>query len=546
LQARKKLPNLSCDKGEIMESFDYIVIGGGSAGSAVAGRLAVDGTRRVCLLEAGGRNDNVWIKTPGFMPFIPEKSNYRYETVPQKGLNGRTGYQPRGRGLGGSSAINAMVYIRGNSWDYDNWAAMGCTGWAYDDVLPYFKRAEANERGGDDYHGAGGPLFVSDQHSANPASNAFVEAAAALQLRTSSDFNGERQDGFGLYQVTQRKGERWTSARAYVEPIREQGNFAIRTDTLVEKLIIEGGRVTGVQVRRDGIAMALLARRGVILSAGAFNSPQILMLSGIGPADHLKAHGIDVVLDRPAVGGNLQDHIDYVSGWETESDVPIGSTLKGTLKMAAAIVEHRRKRTGVMTTCYAEAGGFWSVMPNSPAPDVQWHFVPAVLEDHGREKVKAHGFSLHACALRPESRGTVRLGSGDAAAAPVIDPNFLNHEYDMAVLRAGVRLSHRIAEAPPLQAFGPTDRHPVNLNDDDALDAMIRSRADTVYHPVGTCRMGADADAVVDPTLKLNGLEGLWVADASVMPKIVSGNTNAPSIMIGERCADFLMEVERG
>ncbi len=528
-----------------MESFDYIVIGGGSAGSAVAGRLAVDGTRRVCLLEAGGTNDNVWIKTPGFMPFIPEKSNYKYETVPQKGMNGRTGYQPRGRGLGGSSAINAMVYIRGNRWDYDNWAAEGATGWAYDDVLPYFKRAEANERGGDDFHGHGGPLFVEDQKHANPASHAFVEAAAALQLRTNPDFNGARQDGFGLYQVTQRKGERWSAARAYVEPIRSAGNFTVRTDTLVEKLVIEGGRVTGVQVRRGGQRETLLARRGVVLSAGAFNSPQILMLSGIGPAAHLKAHGIEAVVDRAGVGGNLQDHIDYVSGWETQSDVLIGGTLKGTLRMVGAMVEHRIKRTGVMTTCYAEAGGFWTVRPDSPAPDVQWHFVPAVLEDHGREKVKAHGFSLHACVLRPESRGTVRLGSADPAAAPVIDPNFLDDERDMATLRAGVRLSHRIAEAPPMQAYGPKDRHPVDLADDAALDALIRNRADTVYHPVGTCRMGSDAEAVVGPTLRLNGLDGLWVADASVMPKIVSGNTNAPSIMIGERCADFVIAAER-
>jgi choline dehydrogenase-like flavoprotein len=528
-----------------MESFDYIVIGGGSAGSAVAGRLAVDGTRRICLLEAGGHNNTIWVKTPGFMPFIPANSNYKYETVPQKGLNGRTGYQPRGRGLGGSSAINAMVYIRGNRWDYDNWAAMGCRGWAYDDVLPYFRRAEANERGSDDYHGGDGPLFVEDQKHANPASHAFVEAAASLQLRTNSDFNGARQDGFGLYQVTQRKGERWSAARAYVEPIREAGNVAVRTDTLVEKLVIEDGRITGVQIRRGKKRETLLARRGVILSAGAFNSPQILMLSGIGPAQHLKAHGIDVVLDRPAVGGNLQDHIDYVSGWETTSNVLMGQSLKGTLKMVAAMVEHRRKRTGVMTTCYAEAGGFWTVMPDSPAPDVQWHFVPAVLEDHGREKVKAHGFSLHACVLRPESRGTVRLGSADPAAAPVIDPNFLDDDHDIAVLREGVRLSHRITEAPPMQAFGPRDRHPVDLHDDAALDELIRNRSDSVYHPVGTCRMGSDADAVVDPTLRLKGLEGLWVADASIMPKLVSGNTNAPSIMIGERCADFVMAGER-
>ena len=528
-----------------MESFDYIVIGGGSGGSAAAGRLAVDGTRRVCLIEAGGRNDNILIKTPGFMPFIRNSSNYKYETVPQKGLNGRIGYQPRGKGLGGSSAINAMVYIRGHKWDYDNWAALGCDGWSYDDVLPYFKKAESNERGEDAYHGAGGPLFVSNQRSPNPTSLAFVEAAAELQLRTNDDFNGERQEGFGLYQVTQRDGERWSAARGYVEPIREQGNFAVRTNTLVERLVVEQGRVTGVIVRRGGRSEMLYARRGVILSAGAFNSPQILMLSGIGPAEHLKQHGIDVVLDRAAVGSNLQDHIDYVSGWQTTSDVPIGGTLKGTLRMAGAIFEHRRKRTGAMTTCYAEAGGFWTVMPESPAPDVQWHFVPAVLEDHGRENVKGYGFSVHACVLRPESRGTVRLGSRDIAAAPVIDPNFLDDDRDIAVLREGVRLSHRIADAPALQAFGPTDRHPVDLNDDAALDELIRNRADTVYHPVGTCRMGADDEAVVDPTLKVRGLDGLWIADASIMPRLVSGNTNAPSIMIGERCADFVKAAER-
>ncbi len=523
-----------------MESFDYIVIGGGSGGSAAAGRLAVDGTKRVCLIEAGGRNDNVLINTPGFMPFIRNSANYKFDTVPQKGLNGRIGYQPRGKGLGGSSAINAMVYIRGNAWDYDNWAAMGCDGWAYKDVLPYFKKAEANERGANDFHGAGGPLFVSDLISPNPASHSFVEAASEMQLRRNDDFNDESQEGFGLYQVTQRNGERWSAARAYVEPIREQGNFSIRTNTLVEKLVIEQGRVTGVRVRRGKRSEMLYARRGVILAAGAFNSPQILMLSGVGPAQHLKDNGIDVALDHPAVGSNLQDHLDYVSAWETESDVPIGGTIKGTLRMAAAMLEHRKSRTGAMTTCYAEAGGFWTVMPDSPAPDIQWHFVPAVLEDHGREKVKEHGFSLHACVLRPESKGTVRLGSKDAAAAPVLDPNFLDDERDLAVLRAGIRLSHRIVEAPALQEYGPTDRYPIDINDDAALDELIRERADTVYHPVGTCRMGADAQSVVDPTLKVRGLDGLWIADASVMPKIVSGNTNAPSIMIGERCADFV------
>lgn len=523
-----------------MAEFDVIVIGGGSAGSAVAGRLAEDGRRKICLLEAGGTNDNFLVKTPGFMPFLPKAANYRYETVPQKGLNGRTGYQPRGRGLGGSSAINAMIYIRGHAWDYDNWAALGCAGWAYEDVLPYFKRAEDNVRGADEFHGEAGPLCVSDQKWPNPGSLAFVESAAALQLPVNHDFNGAKQEGFGLYQVTQKGGERWSAARAYVEPLRARANLAVLTGTLVERIVIEDGRATGVTIRRGGKRETLRAGGGVVLSAGAFNSPQILMLSGMGPGEHLREHGIEVVLDRPAVGSDLQDHIDYVSSWETESRDFIGDSLAGTWRMLKAIAEHRRRRTGAMTTPYAEAGGFWRVLPDSPAPDVQWHFVPAMLEDHGRTKVKGHGFSLHACVLRPESRGTVRLAAADAAAAPVIDPNFLADERDMAVLRAGVRLSHRIVGAPPMSGYRPRDRYPIDLDDDQALDELIRNRADTVYHPVGTCRMGADEEAVVDPTLKARGLDGLWVADASIMPRLIGGNTNAPSIMIGERCADFM------
>ncbi len=522
------------------EQFDVIVIGGGSAGSAVAARLSEKAGVRVCLLEAGGTNDDWRVKTPGMMPFIPAASNYRYETVPQPGLNGRTGYQPRGRGLGGSSAINAMVYIRGNAWDYDNWAAMGSTGWAYDDVLPWFKRSEGNERGDGAFHGGDGPLHVSDQHWPNPGSRAFVAAAEALQLPANADFNGAAQRGFGLYQVTQKNGERWSAARAYLDPARGRDTLSIRTGVLVERIVVENGRATGVAIRRGRVRETLRARGAVVLSAGAFNSPQILMCSGIGPGAHLSEYGISVVADRPQVGENLHDHIDYVAGFSTQSREFFGQSLGGTLKVARSIWEHRRRRTGTMTTPYAEAGGFWSVDPAAPAPDVQYHFVPALLEDHGREKVRGHGFSCHACVLRPASRGRVTLASANARDAPLIDPAFLTDDRDIAILRAGVRLMYRIFGAPPLSDYAGVDRHPVAIDDDAALDAIIRQRADTVYHPVGTCRMGSDADAIVTPRLTLNGIDGLYVADASIMPQIVSGNTNAPSIMIGERCAAFV------
>lgn len=476
------------------------------------------------------------------MPFIPNNANWRFETIPQTGLNNRTGFQPRGRGLGGSSAINAMVYIRGCSWDYDNWTALGCEGWGYDDVLPVFKRAEANVRGGDDFHGHDGPLSVSDQLWANDGSKDFVEAAAELQLPRNDDFNGARFEGFGLYQVTQKKGERWTSARAYVEPQVAAGRLHVETGALVEKILVEDGRATGVVIRQGWFSgeKTIRARGAVILSGGAFGTPQTLMLSGIGPADHLRDHGVDVVLDKPAVGSDLQDHIDYVGGFETGGDLFSGANLATTIRTGRNILQWRKDRTGGLTTPYAEAGGFATVMPGAPAPDVQFHFVPAILEDHGRTKVSEAGYSIHVCVLRPESRGTVRLASPNSRAAPLIDPNFLDDDRDMAVMKAGVRLLHRIAAAPALAKHGGSDRHDTPLDNDAALEHMIRERSDTVYHPVGSARMGADADAVCDPRLRVRGVERLYIADASVMPRLVSGNTNAPSMMIGERCSDFV------
>ncbi|MDT8760391.1 GMC family oxidoreductase N-terminal domain-containing protein [Sphingomonas psychrotolerans] len=524
-----------------MEEADIVVIGCGSGGSAVAGRLSEGGKYKVAVIEAGGRNTSLKTIMPGMMPFQTDKTNWRFETVPQAGLNGRRGYQPRGRGLGGSSAINAMLYIRGHQRDYDEWRDLGCTGWGWDDVLPWFRRSEHNTRGADAFHGEAGPLWVSDQNFAHRGSHAFIEAASRLQIPVNSDFNGARQDGVGLYQVTQKGGERWTAARAYL-PTGKSDNLEILCDALVERILFEDGRACGVAWRQGGVARTIRARRAVVLAAGAFQTPQLLMLSGIGPGHHLAEIGLPVQVDRPAVGADLQDHIDYTAAFETEGSFFLGRSPLGTLKSVGALFRWLFTRSGGMTSPYAEAGGFLRTELADERPDVQLHFLIAIVEDHGRTKVKGHGYSCHACVLRPESRGTVRLASPDAAAAPLIDPNFLSDPRDMAVLKAGVRAMYRILETPPLADYRGRDRYPVDLSDDAALEQLIRARADTVYHPVGTARMGADADAVVDPRLKVRGVDGLYIADASVMPRLIGGNTNAPTIMIGERAAAFIAE----
>ncbi|MEO5865623.1 MAG: GMC family oxidoreductase N-terminal domain-containing protein [Sphingomonas sp.] len=523
-----------------MEEVDIVVVGGGSGGAAAAARLSEGGRYSVALLEAGGRNTGLRTRIPAFMGKQTMATNWRYETVPQAGLNGRRGYQPRGRGLGGSSAINAMLYVRGNRWDYDNWAATGCPGWSYDEVLPVFKRAERNVRGADAYHGDAGPIWVSDQCDPHPGSVEFVAAARSLQIPANDDFNGARQEGVGLYQVTQRGGERWSASRGYLEPAAKRENLTVLTGVTAERVLFDAGRAWGVAYLLGGEMMQIRARRAVVLAGGVFGTAQLLMLSGIGPGAHLRDHGIAVRVDRPEVGANLQDHVDYVAAFETPGTYFLGQSLKGSVHMLGAIAQWFGKRRGTMTSPFAEAGGFLTLDPGAPAPDVQLHFVPVVLEDHGRTTVKAHGFSCHVCVLRPESKGNVRLASIDARAAPLIDPAFLSDDRDMALLKRGVRAMYRILETEPLARHRARDRYPIDLADDDALERLIRARADTIYHPVGTARMGSDDGAVCDPKLRVRGVEGLYVADASIMPKLVSGNTNAPSIMIGERCADFI------
>lgn len=479
---------------------------------------------------------------PGMMPFQGPKTNWAFETVPQPGLNGRRGYQPRGRGLGGSSAINAMLYVRGHPSDYDRWAELGCTGWSWDEVLPWFRYSERNARGADEWHGDDGPLWVNDQGHVHRGTHAFVEAAAGLQIPVNGDFNGVHQAGVGIYQVTQRGGERWTAARAYLEPARRRENLEVLTEALVERILFEDGRVWGVAYQRDGQPQMIRAHRAVVLAGGAFQTPQLLMLSGIGPTAHLRQMGLAVQVDRPAVGADLQDHIDYVASFETRGSLFLGHSLAGTLKSAGALLRWLATRKGLMTSPYAEAGGFLATDPDSAVPDVQLHFLIAMVEDHGRARLKGHGFSCHACVLRPESRGSVRLQSLDPRTAPLIDPGFLSDPRDMVVLKRGVRAMYRILSSPPMTEFRGRDRYPIDLDDDVALERLIRARADTVYHPVGTCRMGSDEAAVCDPRLRVRGIEGLYIADASVMPRLIGGNTNAPSIMIGERCAAFVRE----
>jgi choline dehydrogenase len=521
------------------KSYDYVVVGAGSAGCALAGRLSEDPGVQVLLLEAGGRDRSPNIKIPAaFSKQFKTKLDWDYETGPEPQLGGRMLYVPRGRSLGGSSSMNAMMYVRGRPLDFDGWRAAGCDGWAYEDVLPYFMRMEDNERGTSEFHGVGGPLHVSDLHTPRPLTKRFLEAAQGTGIPANPDINSPEQDGVSISQVTIRHGRRWSAADAYLRPARRRSNLDVQPNAQALGLEFDGDRAGGVLWRgsrgRGGVARA---RREVILAAGAIGSPQLLMLSGIGPAGHLRTLGIEPRVDLAGVGENLQDHPFFLCCFE--------STVPESLAEAEgprALAEYLLRRTGPLSSNVGEAMAFVRTRPGLPAADVQLLFGPAYYHDHGFDtSFEEHSFSLAAALIAPNSRGRLRLRSADPDAKPVLVGNHLGEPDDIASLVAGYRLIQEIAATEPLASARGRDLvPPAPLESDEEIEAFIREEVELLYHPVGTCRMGSDDGAVVDPSLRVRGVKGLRVADASIMPTITGGNTNAPSIMIGEKAADLV------
>ena len=517
--------------------FDYVIVGAGSSGCVLAARLSEDPETTVLLLEAGGPDTRAEIHIPAaFSKLFKTDHDWNYTTAPQEHMGGRELYWPRGKTLGGSSSINAMIYIRGHRSDYDEWADMGCDGWSYADVLPYFRKSEDNSRGASAYHGAGGPLRVERPRDAAPVMRAFVAAAGQAGYPETDDFNGPDQEGAGLYDLTQKRGRRHSAAAAFLKRALKRPNLTVWTHAHARRVTFDGLQATGVELDRDGSRQTAQASREVILSGGTINTPQTLMLSGVGPADHLRGMGIEVVADRAGVGQNLQDHL--ITGLREK--LPGGGSLLDA-ESILSVARYLLFRRGMLTSNIAEAGLFVSTRPGERAPDVQFHVAPALFENHGLVPPTEHGFSLGPTLVRPKSRGEIRLASPDPHVHPVIDPNYLADAADGASLVAGLRIAREIVRQPALAAFRGGEIHPgADLQSDADLLAYVRETSETLYHPVGTCRMGSDADSVVDSELRVRGVRGLRVVDASVMPTVPNGNTNAASMMIGEKAADLI------
>jgi len=527
------------------EPFDYIVVGAGSAGCVLANRLSADPDMRVCVIEAGRKDDYVWIHVPVgyFKTMHNPRTDWCYVTEPDPGLNGRRLQWPRGKTLGGSSAINGLLYIRGQAADYDHWRQLGNSGWSFADVLPYFRRSEQQERGASEYHGTDGELSIQNTRTRWPLTEAFIQACTEVGIPRNDDFNGPQQEGAGYFQQTIRDGRRCSTAVAFLHPIRHRPNLTVVTKALTQRVVIEDGRAVGVDVMVDGTARTIRAKREVILAAGAINSPQLLMLSGIGPGNHLQEMGITVGRDLPGVGGNLQDHLQIRAVYKTRDPITLNDQVNNPIRKMLMGVEYILRRTGPLTIGASSVGVFARTDPSLEEPDIQFHIQPLSADKPGDGLHRFSAFTSSVCQLRPESRGDLKLKSPDPTVHPAIHPNYLATPTDQRVSVAGMKLSRRISQAPTLAKLIAGEHDPGNaVQTDDQFLEHARNTATTIYHPVGTCKMGSDANAVVDERLRVHGVAGLRVVDASIMPTLVSGNTNAPTIMIAEKASDMIRE----